>query len=199
MNRQEQRSEETRNRILEAAESCFAQFGYDGTSVAQICDAAGVSKGALYHHYETKQEIFLELLGRWLQTMDSRLEDMGADIEDVPGKLLSMSSIIGTVLAVPRDQLLIYMEFVNKAVRERQVWEATVEPYHHYQKLISDMIESGIAQGSLRVVEVDSASRAVIALAMGMLIQGLFDPQGTDWEQVANDGFALLLDGLRPR
>ncbi len=197
MNKHKQRSKETRIRILNAAESCFAQSGYDGTSVAQICEEAGLSKGALYHHFSSKHAIFLELLDRWLTAMDFQMADLGGDPTNVPGKLLSMSAIIGTVLRVPRDQLLIYLEFANKAVRDPQIWETTIEPYHRYHKLISGLIEAGISEGSLRPVEPKTAAQVVIALALGLLMQGFLDPEGADWDQVTDDGFRLLLNGLK--
>ena len=62
----QRRGQESRERILEAAQLCFAQDGYNATGVAQICRRAGLSKGAFYHHFATKQAVFLELLNRWL-------------------------------------------------------------------------------------------------------------------------------------
>jgi len=50
----QQRSEETRARILDAAIRRFAIAGYDAASVEDICTEAGVSKGAFYHHFPTK-------------------------------------------------------------------------------------------------------------------------------------------------
>jgi AcrR family transcriptional regulator len=197
MNKHEQRSEETRNRILKAAEGCFAQSGYDGTTVSQICEAAGVSKGALYHHFDSKQAIFLELLSRWLKAMDFQLTNLGDDPDNVPDRLLSMSAITGMVLRIPREQLLIYLEFVNKAVRDPVVWEQTIEPYHRYQEQISGLIEAGIAEGSLKQVAPDNAARAVIAMAMGLLMQGFLDPEAADWDQVTTDGIQIILKGLQ--
>jgi AcrR family transcriptional regulator len=197
MNKQEQRSEETRTSILAAAESCFAHYGYDGTSVSQICQAAGVSKGALYHHFSSKQAIFLELLARWLAAMDIQLSDPRSDAASVPNKLLTMSAILGMLTRTPKDQLLIYLEFISKAARDPQVWEKTVEPYRHYQEQITSLIKAGIAEGTLHPVEPSVASRTVIALAMGFLLQGFMDPTGADWEKVTRDGFSILLHGLQ--
>lgn len=197
MNKHERRSEETRNRILAAAESCFAHSGYDGTSVAQICQEAGVSKGALYHHFDSKQAIFLELLNRWLEAMDFQLADLGGDPPDVTERLLSMSAIIGTVLMIPKDQLLMYLEFINRAVRDPQVWERTIEPYHRYHSQISDMLKADTAEGAALAVRPDTAARVIIALAMGLLMQGFLDPTGANWNQVTSDGFNILINGLQ--
>ena len=67
----QQRSEETHAIILESAYQLFSRNGYEATSVADICQSAGVSKGALYHHFPTKQAIFLELMESWLTGLDA--------------------------------------------------------------------------------------------------------------------------------
>ena len=45
---QQIRAEETRSRILEAAQNCFSRKGYDAASVSDICREAGITKGAFY-------------------------------------------------------------------------------------------------------------------------------------------------------
>ena len=55
---QAERRAATRARILDAAEQSFARDGYEGTSTDAILEAAGISRGALYHHFATKQAVF---------------------------------------------------------------------------------------------------------------------------------------------
>lgn len=54
---QAERSAATRSRVLEAARSLFVASGYDETTIADVIEAAAVSKGALYHHFESKRAI----------------------------------------------------------------------------------------------------------------------------------------------
>ncbi|MER3460463.1 MAG: TetR family transcriptional regulator, partial [candidate division GAL15 bacterium] len=56
------RKERTRARILEAARRVFARSGYHGTLMDQVAQEAGLSKGALYVHFPSKEELFLALL-----------------------------------------------------------------------------------------------------------------------------------------
>ena len=51
----------TRNLLLSAAEQVFARVGYEKAQVEQIAEAAGFSKGALYAHFKSKEELFLAL------------------------------------------------------------------------------------------------------------------------------------------
>jgi len=71
----QQRSEETYSRILDAAAASFARNGYERTGVAEICHAAGISKGAFYYHFSSKQALFLALLQRWLTSSTRTSQD----------------------------------------------------------------------------------------------------------------------------
>jgi AcrR family transcriptional regulator len=55
-------SEETRQRIVEAAEKCFSLRGYDKTTNKDIAEEAGLTTGALYHYFESKQSLYLAVL-----------------------------------------------------------------------------------------------------------------------------------------
>jgi AcrR family transcriptional regulator len=52
----------TRDRILAAAFQLFLQHGYDGTGLSQILAASGLSKGAFYHYFATKDEVYREVV-----------------------------------------------------------------------------------------------------------------------------------------
>ena len=88
----QQRSEETRTHILEAALKLFSKEGYDATGVAQICQAAGVSKGAFYHHFPSKHAVFMALLQSWLEVLDKQFQAALEGARDVPDGLLRMAA-----------------------------------------------------------------------------------------------------------
>ena len=197
MTTQQQRSEETRSRLLQAAESCFAQSGYDRTSVATICQAAGVSKGAFYHHFSSKQEIFLELLNRWITGMNAQLLTLSDDSANIPDRLLSMTAMLEIVRGSVGESFPIYLEFWTQASRDPEMWQATSEPYRRYRDFFAGMISAGIDEGSLRPVDPKTGASIIVALAVGLLVQGLFDPEGADWENVSEQGMKVLLEGLK--
>jgi len=192
----QRRGEETRAHILQAAEECFARRGYDATSVADICDLAGVSKGAFYHHFSSKQTLFLELLERWLVGMDALLESARVDANTVPDGLLQMASMVQPVFQEGRGRLPFFLEFWNKAARDPVVWQATIAPYRRYRDFFCKMIEAGIAEGTLRPVDPEATAQIIVSLAVGLVLQGVLDPGGADWGQMAHDGVRLLLNGL---
>ena len=62
---QEERSERSRRQILDAALKLFSHRGYGATSVQDLAEEAGVSKGNIYHHFPDKETIFRELLDQY--------------------------------------------------------------------------------------------------------------------------------------
>jgi AcrR family transcriptional regulator len=194
---QQQRSNDTHARILHAGLECFSRAGYDASGVAEICAAAGVSKGAFYHHFPTKQALFLELLHLWLAALDARFAEVRAGAGSVPAALRAMAGAARQVFLDARGQLPLFLEFWTQAARDPLVWQATIEPYRRYQAYFADLIRAGIAEGSLRPVDPEAAARAVIALALGMLVQGVSGPdQGAGWPETALQGINFLLEGI---
>ncbi len=195
----QQRSGETREQLLQAAGKMFARHGYDGTGVAEICAAAGVSKGAFYHHFPSKHAVFNTLLIEWLKVLDQGLAAARNDAQTVPETLINMSSMIGPVFQAAGSQLPIFLEFWAQANRDPKVWETTIAPYRRYQDYFTSLVREGIAEGTFFPVDAAVAARAIVALAIGVLLQGLLDPSGAEWENVAQQGILFLLQGLAKR
>jgi len=193
----QQRSTETQERILNAAEITFARSGYDATSVSAICRAADVSKGAFYHHFDSKQAVFLQLLNRWLASMDAAMSLMGESSADVPERIMAMSGIVNHLLQISDKDLLLYLEFLNRAARDQALWGELIKPYQRYRDAFGGLIQQGIREGSLPGVDPAAGSALIIGLAIGLLIQGFLDPQGADWVSVSREGISILLEGLK--
>ena len=190
------RAEITRQHLIDAAARCFAEYGYDGTGVAMICESADVSKGAFYHHFDTKQTLFLALLQQWLEGLDRQLDDFKMAMSSVPEGLQSMTGVLGAVLDVGGDQLPMYLEFWSRATRDARVWQETIAPFHRYHTFFGSMLRSGIEEGSIRDVDADYAARVLVAFAVGLLMQGLLEPEGVDWSEVSALGMDILMNGL---
>jgi len=195
----QQRSEETHRRILEAATHLFSKTGYDATGVAEICQAAGVSKGAFYHHFPTKQAVFMELLNSYLNGVETGFSLMRKQTHDVPKAIIQMAELAGSLFQNADVHLPIFLEFWTQANHDPQVWETAIAPYHRYQSYFAEMIQEGIDEGSLNPVDPQLAGRVLVSLALGMLMQSLFDPQITDWPTEARGNMQLLMNGIARR
>ena len=62
VNKRVEQGQATRAALIRVATELFAENGYDGTAIPAVLDAAGVSRGALYHHFESKEALFEAVL-----------------------------------------------------------------------------------------------------------------------------------------
>jgi AcrR family transcriptional regulator len=192
----QQRSQETRNKILETATELFSKSGYDATGVAEICQAAGVSKGAFYHHFSTKQALFMALLNSYLNSLESGFNLMRKEGHNVPQVIIQMAEMAGSLFQSADIHLPIFLEFWTQANHDPQIWETAISPYRRFQEYFAEMIQEGIVEGSLQPIDPQLTARVLVSLALGMLMQSLFDPRITNWQDEARQSMQLLMNGI---
>lgn len=190
------RSIETHNQILNTALSEFAAHGYEATSVSQICTAAGVSKGAFYHHFQSKQALFLELLNDWLDRIDLQLKTVRGQSTSVPDALMTMTRLIENIYQVAGENLPLFLEFWVRASQDKVIWQQVISPYRRYQHYFAALIQEGIEEGSIKEVDPHTTARVLVGLAVGLLLQGVLDPYEADWSNTTQYGFQMLLNDL---
>ena len=190
----QQRSEETRAKIMEAAIKLFSTRGYNKASVDDICKEAGISKGAFYHHFKTKQALFLSLLDGWLEFVDNAIES--TKDKTVPETFMQMTQAFPYIFETAGENLPMFLEFWLQASRDKKIWEAGIAPYRRYHKYFTSLIKKGVDEGSFVEVDPELASRMIVSTAMGLLLQSLLDPKGADWEKVSRESTNMLVSSL---
>jgi AcrR family transcriptional regulator len=189
--------QETTSRIMEAAADCFSREGYDATGVAEICERAGVSKGAFYHHFPSKQSVFLALLEQWLAILDLQLNAVRENSRNAAEALDRIAGLSGMVIESAHGELPMLLEFWTQALHDPEVWKATIAPYRRYHQFFQNLIEDGLADGSLRKADTRFGGPLVVALAVGVLLQGVMDPAGADWVGVLEQGMRYVIRGMQ--
>jgi AcrR family transcriptional regulator len=190
----QQRSEETRSKIITSAIKLFSNRGFNAASVDVICKDAGISKGAFYHHFESKQALFLALLDVWLQTIDSAIE--ASKDKTVPETFTQMTEAFPYIFQTAGEGLPMFLEFWLQASRDEKIWQASITPYRRYHKHFTSLIKKGVDEGSFVDVDPELTSRMIMSTAMGLLLQSLLDPKGAKWEKVARDSTNMLVNSL---
>ncbi|RRA47643.1 TetR/AcrR family transcriptional regulator [Acidipila sp. EB88] len=116
----------TRECLLRAAEKVFARRGYESALLAEIAEAAGFSKGALYAHFKSKEDLFLALALEKAATLHASLSNALSQAPTREAKILAFRSFyIG--LAVDREWALLILEAKLFMTRHRKVRERLLE------------------------------------------------------------------------
>jgi AcrR family transcriptional regulator len=197
----QQRGEATRSHILDAAGELFAEHGYDATSVADICAHAGVTKGAFYHHFESKQAVFLELRDRWLTPLETQLTLARDPHETLPQLLQHVADMAREIFAeAGEDQRQqVFLELLSAARQDPTILPALLAPMRRYREWFAQLISAGIKEGALRKVDRQLAAQVFVSLGFGLVMLSLLDPHGDDWGGIASRAMPLLMQGLEKR
>lgn len=173
LTRAEQR-EQTRTRILDAAEELFAQRGYSAASLDEIAETAGYSKGAVYSNFTGKDELFLALMQRRAER-EAEAATAGADRPGAPAVEAS-----GWALAT--------LDFFLSAVRKPGLREALAQGYRETRERLGPALAPQGAGGWATPQE-----RATLAMAIG---SGLIIQAALDADAVPDDLYARSLERL---
>lgn len=197
-----QQALETRNQIIDAAINRFSEDGVSATSLADIAQAAGVTRGAIYWHFKNKADLLNEI---WSQS-ESGMESLESDYQiQYPGDPLS----------VMRAMLNYVFESTARDLRRRSLMEiifhkcefvgemATLQMMQQnlylecYEK-IEEVLRECIAQGQLPA-ELNTRRAAVImrGYVSGIMENWLFMPESFDLAADAPLLVDTLIDMLR--
>jgi AcrR family transcriptional regulator len=175
---------QTRERLLSAAADVFAERGYDGTRVADIAAAAGVSNGALYAHFGSKAELLVDAL----RTHGRRLlaEALAADPDRSVTDLLLA---IGRWLPRRRDaRSYLIVEALVAARRDQDVARPMRDYVGERGDWLASLVRVGQAEGALDpALSPNALAHFCLLLSMG---SGLVTP---DLHAVADEEWTALL------
>lgn len=160
-------AEETRARLVAAAADTFAARGYEGTRVADIASAAGVSNGALYSHFSSKAELLAEAV------RDHASGQLAALFLDDPDRSpVDLLVTLGSTLAhrTPGRGGLV-VEALVAARRDAEVAAVVSEHLGRRDEWITDLVRTGQADGSFSTtLPPEVISRFCLMLMLGSLL-----------------------------
>lgn len=152
-----------RERILAAAQRLFVEQGYKGLSMREIAEAVGVSKPALYHYFADKEELFLAILGSYLDIMEAVLGEARAG---AASSTACLRTIVRGILKQPLEQRSILRLASVEMVHISEAARAAFHVRYHAQFLdpIGAVIVEGIDSGEFRNVDPALATWALLGI-----------------------------------
>lgn len=175
VSRQEIRTRETRDLLMRAAKTIFIRDGYEGADLNDIAELAGRTKGAIYGHFKSKEEIFLALIADHRQEYRERIERLIS--RDVDRNIAVIRQfVIG--LVEENDWALLLLEFKMFTLRHPETKERFQSLYEPFTSSMEEMYARliGPAGKSKRSVSRAIALHSIIPMLSALLLEAEFEP-----------------------
>lgn len=146
----------TRERILDAALGVFAGKGYHRASVDDIVRASNTSKGAVYHHFATKEAVFLALVDDFAMRLATRV---ASTIAERSGALAKVEGALAAALSTFADNERLARLILLEAVSLGAVYEAKrAEVHGRFAALIRGYLDEAVREGSIAPLDTTVAT-----------------------------------------
>lgn len=175
--------EEKREQIRQAAYRCFRQHGYHDSSVDRICAEAGISKGSLYWHYDSKQAIFIDLIESWgrdiMQAVFQRFEDApshtGDFAEVVQGALIAEARRSGSLVPL-------WLELSAVSRHDEAIQASLSKVYRRARAAIAEVMRP--LTPDLTDTQRRGLAAAIFGTFTGLIMQSIVDPDRASEEEL---------------
>jgi AcrR family transcriptional regulator len=187
---QAERRAATRRELLTAAKKLIAERGFAEASLSEIADSAGVTKGALYHHFASKEELFLALLDEHFQErIDAATRIAASPATEAPQRLV-------TEIPFDRRWNLLFLEFVVRAARDARFRRELRKRLRRLREQSALGLASFLEREGIETRRSPEELAVIIAaLGNGLAMEAVTDAKAST-DPLYAAGLGLMLDGV---
>lgn len=187
----------TRAALLKAALETFAEQGYHASSIEQICERAGFTRGAFYSNFSSKDELFLALFDEHSERTVARI---AAAVDALPAEDFTPAGLAALAARIEpdeRDWYLVTTEFTLYAIRDRQAAWVLARHDARLRAEIARGLRSVLRRaGRELTVDADRFARLLVALREGGLAQSYVEPEELPPGTLEKEFLPPLLEAL---
>lgn len=185
------------DQILAAAEQLAADKGLEALRMDDVAERTGLSKGALYLYFKSKDDLMLAMLERTLEQELTAIERISASEGGAEAALRGfVDELIGGIEVITRIVPISY-GFLSLAFRSRHVQTALRSYLHRYLDALIPIVRTGVETGEFRAADPEDAAIAIAAIVEGTMLLWVYDPTVIDPARHIRSGLQHLLRGLK--
>lgn len=184
-----------RARILEVAVGLFNEQGYDATSVSDLALRLGLTKSALYHHFDSKEQLLAEALDDALSALEGVLAEPEATTGTPAERLDFVLRAAVDVLIERLPSVTLLLRVRGNSTTERDALERRRAFDQHVTALVTEAQVAGLVRS-----DIDGAVTTRLVFGMINSLVEWYRPAGSiDRARLAHDVVTIALDGMRTR
>ncbi len=193
------KAEATRRRILDAAARVFMHKGYVATRLTDIAEEAEMRAGSLYYHFDSKEQIFEEVL----QIGIALVFDAVREAVEALGPQASHRERIGAMIEAHLSMLLQHGDYTSANFRNFGQIQDALQLRHlplrqAYGDYLRELLEAAQTAGEIRADADLSLLRMLLLGALNWSIEW-YDPEKRPLGEIAGELERLVFDGVAPR
>lgn len=187
------RREQTRKVLVRAARRVFAEYGYDDTSLSRISEAAGVTRGTTYQHFDGKADVFAAVVDDLLEQL--RVAVQGVDLASTEltaeeQLFANLMRVLNILLGDPDYARLLLVETVGK---EKVLAGRADAFFRHVAGMLRDALVEGQEAGLVRPLGVDIGAWAILGAIKEVMLRSLArGSEGIGEEEMGYIAFGVL-------
>lgn len=187
-----------RNEILRAALKCFARRGYHETTMDDVVDETGLSKGALYQYFKGKEDLFRGIRRLQLDELQQRLENAFTGAEGVREKLKRGARVfVSTLRSEYGDLARIGLEFWSEASRRSDLRREFRRDYATWRSFLEQIIAEGVRTGEFRAdVRPEALASVILTICDGLSLHWVMYRDTVDPEELMSAFLSAVLEGV---
>jgi len=189
-------SEERKTQILTAATKVFTKHGFSDARMDDIVAESGLSKGAIYWYFDSKDSIIISILDQFFNWETAHLRELLEREVSTQKKLEIFVETTIKDLEKIKPLMPILFDFWSLSVRKKTINQAIKRYYQNFLDLIEPIIKHGIETGELRHVGVSETALALGAMFEGTILFYFYFPDTVDFEKQFRSNLDLILEGL---
>ena len=187
----------THEGILDAAETLFSDKGYHETSMDDIVSESGLSKGAIYGHFESKEKLFLAVQQRKLDARLGKMESVFSAEDSATTKLRkALDSSFSDDCTMSREACLMNLEILFAAARmessRADMEKRATSSYRFWREILKEGIKSG---EFTKDVDPELVAPILDAAVDGLSIHWMIG-HDFDWPKMKDAFLKLVTKGL---
>ena len=187
----------SKKQILKAAMKIFVVNGYSDTKMDDIAFGAGLSKGAVYHHYKSKNELFLSLIDYWEISFLPKFYSKDYKNISASNILKELATEIATNFKKKKYLFLAELELWALANRDQKVRERTKKLYNKILNHLEDIFKNAINDGEYKNIDPGMAAIAVMTSMQGVIWFSIFEHKNFTAEEYINEVMNFIINGFK--
>ncbi len=182
---------------MNASIKAFARKGLKGTSMEDIVQESGLSKGAIYWYFSSKDDLIKELLNTFFSSGLDRLKT----VVDSPGSATERLQGFLDLAVEEMDEMMKFRPVIQElyvlALRDKKIKKIVKEEFEVYHSMLESIINRGIQAGEFKSVEPHQVANSILSLMEGTVLIWSIGVKDMDVKKQVIDSVNFLIEAIR--